>query len=180
MLYWQSAKFGEPKTVSRWMCQLLKRNRAGQSRIATTALLLAAFVLVVHSFEMCGSHLGIQTEPRPNEWVTVAHNGVQCSAQVGVACLCADCACVPYPLDSDSPHKDGCESTSELATRSQAVSFQLDAPLVVLPIFASLSDAIAVPAPLSAFLGGNGPPMARLRSQFLASPLSGRAPPISV
>lgn len=166
--------------MPRWIHQLLRRNRAGQTRIAATALLLATFVLVVHSFEVCGSHLGIQTEPLSSQWVTVTHNGVQCSAQPGIACLCADCACVPYPLDSDAPHKDGCESASELATRSQSVSFQFDAPLIDLPVLASSPDAIAVPAPLAAFLGGNGPPLARLGSQFLDSPLSGRAPPISV
>lgn len=163
----------------RWIGQFWGRNKAGKPRVASTALLLAAFVLVAHSFEVCGSHLGLQKEPVSSHSASVTHNGVQCAAPVGVACLCADCVCVPFPLDSDFHEKDGCEFTSELATRAQLVNFQLDAPLIDVPVVASLPAANVAPATLIAFLGSDGPPLARLCSQFLTSPRSGRAPPIS-
>lgn len=70
-------------------------------------MLLAALVLVAHSFEVCNSHLGFQAEPLFCQWVTVTHNGVQYTGQVGEACLCAKFAFVPLSLDSDSHQKGG-------------------------------------------------------------------------
>lgn len=161
------------------LLRLLNWNAKNRSHIAGRAMLLAALILMAHSFEVCNSHLGLQTEPVSGQWITVTHNGVQCTAKVSEACLCEKCACVPLPLDSDSPHEDGCKSTSELATRSQSNGFQLDVPLIELPVFAALPENAEPPLALTAFLGSDGPPLARLRSQFLASPLSSRAPPIS-
>ncbi len=157
----------------------LKQGFFNRPRFMTWVAALLCVVLAIHSLDVCASHTGIPRIGLTAQVLTVTHNGAQCSARPGVACLCADCVCVPFPLDSDSHEKDGCESTSELATRAQVVNFQLDAPLIDVPVVASLRDANAAPATLIAFLGSDGPPLARLRSQFLTSPCSGRAPPIS-
>ncbi len=155
-------------------CTLLRQ----PPRMVWTAF-LAVFFLVTHSLDVCAAHSGIpDLSPQPAK-TTVMHNGVECNFAPGVACLCAHCACEPTPIDSHSPHADGCSSTSELATLSQNFGIQLSAPVIIAPSFAALPDALDEPL-LPVFFAGDGPPLSRLRSQFLLSPLPGRAPPIQV
>ena len=152
--------------------------RRRPQRMVWTAF-LAVFFLVAHSLDVCAAHSGIPDLSSKPVSALVMHNGIACNAASGVACPCAHCACEPTPIDSHSPHADGCSSTSELSTPAQNFGIQLSAPIIIAPPFAAFPDALDAPL-LSVFLVGDGPPLARLRSQFLLSPLPGRAPPISV
>lgn len=157
----------------------IRQGSFNRPRLMAWVAALLAFVLVTHSLDTCAAHTGLPRLGKTTQVFTVSHNGAVCSALPGEACLCANCACVPFPIDSDSHQKDGCESTSEVAVRAHSVGFDFDAPLIELPVFACLPENLEAPSPLAAFLGSNGPPLTQLRNQFLTSPLSGRAPPIS-
>lgn len=157
-----------PSIFRNWIVRNRPRHMA---RLAA----LFAFVLVAHSFDPCGAHSGTLSPPAANTALSAAHHA-HCAAPPGVACLCGACACVPTP----SIPEDACEQTSELAIPVGSLHLQFDAPVIVLPAFAANLNAIEVLAPVAAFLNGDGPPLARLRSQFHYSPLAGRAPPVSL
>lgn len=153
-----------------------KKSARNRSRHMAWTALMAVFFLVTHALDVCAAHSGVPDLTTP-PIATVVHGDSLCSAAPGVACLCTHCACVPLPLESEH-HSDGCSSTSELSTRAQTIGFNWQMPLIELPVFAAVPETVEHTDTFVFAFGREGPQPALLLSQYLLSPLPGRAPPI--